>query len=47
MEILLIGSADSIFFEHYCKNLKLQKPDIKIDIFYVMFKKNAIRGTYQ
>jgi len=42
MEILLIGSADSIFFEHYCKNLKLQKPDIKIDIFSV----SDVSGKY-
>jgi len=42
MDLLLVGSADSIFFEHYCKNLKLQKPDIKIDIFSV----SDIAGRY-
>jgi hypothetical protein len=42
MEILLIGAADSIFFEHYCKNLKAQKPDINIDVFSV----EPIMGQY-
>jgi hypothetical protein len=35
MDLLLIGSADSIFFEHYIKNLKARRPEIKVDVFSV------------
>lgn len=33
MDLLLIGSADSIFFEHYIKNLKARRPDINVNVF--------------
>ena len=35
MDLLLVGSADSIFFEHYIKNLKARRPEIKVDVFSV------------
>jgi hypothetical protein len=42
MKVLLIGQADSIFFEHYTKTIKNQRPDINFDIFSV----DAIQGKY-
>ncbi|MCD4669829.1 MAG: hypothetical protein K8S14_05235 [Actinomycetia bacterium] len=42
MELLIIGTADSIFFEHYTKNLKIQNPNINIDIFSL----TAIKGNH-
>jgi len=35
MDLLLVGSADSIFFEHYIKNIKAQRPEINVDVFSV------------
>jgi len=35
MDLLLVGSADSIFFEHYIKNLKARRPEIKVDVFSI------------
>lgn len=42
MEVLLIGQADSIFFEHYTKTIKQFRPDINFDVFSV----NSIYGKY-
>lgn len=42
MDILLIGQADSIFFEHYTKTIKKLRPDINIDVFSI----NPISGKY-
>lgn len=42
MEILLVGQADSIFFEHYTKTIKKLRPDINFDVFSV----DSIHGKY-
>jgi len=42
MEVLLIGQADSIFFEHYTKTIKRLRPDINFDIFSI----DNISGKY-
>jgi|LSQX01.1.fsa_nt_gb hypothetical protein len=42
MEVLLVGQADSIFFEHYTKTIKKQRPDINFNVFSV----DAIQGKY-
>lgn len=42
MELLLVGQADSIFFEYYTKKLKGKNPDINIDVFSI----DAITGKY-
>jgi hypothetical protein len=35
MKVLLVGQADSIFFEHYTKTIKSYRPDIDFDVFSV------------
>jgi hypothetical protein len=35
MEVLLVGQADSIFFENYTKTIKSYRPDINFDVFSV------------
>lgn len=42
MEILLVGQADSIFFEYYTKTIKQIRPDINFDVFSV----DSIQGKY-
>jgi len=42
MNILLVGQADSIFFEHYIKAIKAKRPDITIDVFSI----DSINGKY-
>lgn len=42
MEILLVGQADSVFFEHYIKTIKQFRPDINFDVFSV----DSIHGKY-
>ncbi len=42
MKILLIGQADSIFFEHYTKTIIAIKPEVSFDIFSI----DAINGKY-
>lgn len=42
MKLLLVGQADSIFFEHYTKALKRKDPNIEIDVFSI----DAINGKY-
>lgn len=42
MKILLVGQADSIFFEHYTKNIKKIRPEIIFDVFSV----DGISGKY-
>lgn len=42
MEVLLVGQADSIFFEHYTKTIKKFRPDINFDVFSI----DAINGKY-
>jgi len=42
MKLLLVGQADSIFFEHYTKALKRKDQSIQIDVFSV----DAINGKY-
>lgn len=42
MNILLIGQADSIFFEQYIKAIKSKRPDIAIDVFSI----DSINGKY-
>lgn len=42
MEILLVGQADSIFFEHFTKNLKKLDNTIKLDVFSI----DAVTGRH-
>lgn len=42
MEVLLVGQADSIFFEHYTKTIKKKREDINFDVFSV----DNIKGKY-
>lgn len=42
MDILLVGQADSIFFEHYSKNIKARCSKINLDVFSI----DALHGKH-
>ena len=42
MKVLLVGQADSIFFENYTKTIKKFRPDISFDVFSI----DTINGKY-
>lgn len=42
MKVLLVGQADSIFFEHYTKTIKAIKKDVTFDVFSI----DQITGKY-